>query len=577
VTQFRRRFSLSSDEHDVRLHVRALKVALVQLDGHPIGEPQNDRERWKEEREFALADTMRSGNHLLVVGVMNWNGHSALLAWSGAPMLDTDSSWEASADGWSWTPAVSVDARVDVDLARDLPTPLEGIADHALVLGGVFALVFGLTFAASRAAGRWSFPSASQVRWLLIGAWLVLAVNNIGKLPSGVGSDVSAHLEYVRYVVDRRAVPLANDGWEMFQPPLYYLLSAPLAAFLSAWHGIDLEHGLRVLPLACGAFQTEIAYRTMKVAFPHREDAQKLGLLVAGLLPMNLYVSQAVGNEPLSGVLSAYLILACLRAVAAPSAKPLREACWIGGCLGLALLAKESAAALIPVAAGSIAWTSWRARGSSTRVFGHVSAAAACALLIAGWWYARNWIELGKPIIGNWDWKEVNRIWWQDPGYRTPFQFERFGRALSQPVFAAVDGFWDALYSSLWADGTLSGCAFVPPWNVGYMAACAWLAVPITAAIALGIVSSAGGAARGARLLVNAALLSFFLALVWYFLHLPIYTAAKSTYAMALVPCFGLLAANGLRLALDNAWTRALVFAWVSTLGASSYLAYFVV
>jgi hypothetical protein len=36
-----------------------------------------------------------------------------------------------------------------------------------------------------------------------------------------VGFDAVAHEAYIQFIQQKHALPLADDGWEMYQPPLY--------------------------------------------------------------------------------------------------------------------------------------------------------------------------------------------------------------------------------------------------------------------------------------------------------------------------------------------------------------------
>ena len=56
--------------------------------------------------------------------------------------------------------------------------------------------------------------------------WVALFCNNANLLPQTVGFDRDAHADYIVYLQKHRALPLPNEGWEMFQPPLYYGISA---------------------------------------------------------------------------------------------------------------------------------------------------------------------------------------------------------------------------------------------------------------------------------------------------------------------------------------------------------------
>ena len=143
---------------------------------------------------------------------------------------------------------------------------------------------------------------------------VLVAVNNFLKLPAGMGMDYDGHVAYVQFILERGALPLATDGWEMFQSPLYYLLCAGMASLLGAWNGLVIRmFGLISIASALG--QIEIAYRLSRRVFPEREDLQKVAILVSGLLPMGFAVSQGIGNEPLHAVLGALTLLLAVRLV----------------------------------------------------------------------------------------------------------------------------------------------------------------------------------------------------------------------------------------------------------------------
>src|SRR5205823_3989281 len=63
---------------------------------------------------------------------------------------------------------------------------------------------------------------------LVSGLWIVLFSNNVSKLPPLFGFDRDGHLDYINYILQKKALPLADDGWQMYQPPLFYLLAASI-------------------------------------------------------------------------------------------------------------------------------------------------------------------------------------------------------------------------------------------------------------------------------------------------------------------------------------------------------------
>jgi hypothetical protein len=123
------------------------------------------------------------------------------------------------------------------------------------------------------------------------------------------------------------------------------------------------------------------------------------------------------------------------------------------------------------------AWLRCRARGAARRF---------CpALAVAGWFYARNLAEFGRPLVGNWDLPSPDRIWWSAPGFHTPQYYLRFGESLVRPFYSGFVSFWDALYSTFWGDGFVAGRAGVRArhlaWNYQLMAAGYAFALPATA------------------------------------------------------------------------------------------------
>ena len=225
----------------------------------------------------------------------------------------------------------------------------------------------------------------------MLAAWFVLAANNFLKLPADMGYDLPAHVDYIRFIAERGELPDAHDGLQMFQAPLFYALAA------AVYRGLHLvrrgQHGpvwLRWLPLLCGAAQVEICFRAGRCVFPERHDLQTLTVLVGGLLPMNVYMSQTLGNEPLCGVLTALILLwgwQVLREPAAAAQPPRRQ--WrLGLLFGLDLLTKMSALLLAPIIAVVLAAVN---RGRGLRR--NLAAFARCfgaAVVVSGWYYVRN-------------------------------------------------------------------------------------------------------------------------------------------------------------------------------------------
>jgi 4-amino-4-deoxy-L-arabinose transferase-like glycosyltransferase len=226
----------------------------------------------------------------------------------------------------------------------------------------------------------------------------------------------------------------------------------------------------------------EICFRAGRCVFPDRDDLQALTLLVGGLLPMNVYMSQTLGNEPLCGMLSALILLWGWQALREPAAAhPSRRQWRLGILFGLDLLTKMSALLLAPIIAVVLAAVN-RRRGLA----GTLAAGARCfgaAVLVSGWYYVRNYVRFGKLLVGGWD-PVRGILWWQDPGYRTPSQIVSFGRSLWQPIHAGFYSIADGFFASLWLDCNFSGLndwETRSPWNMPLL-----LAGPLAGARAIG-------------------------------------------------------------------------------------------
>jgi hypothetical protein len=233
--------------------------------------------------------------------------------------------------------------------------------------------------------------------------------------------------------------------------------------------------------------------------------------------------------------------------------------------LGAALLAKATAA--LAVVPGLLLLAAPARRWGAARLLPSAGAFAAAAFAAGGWFYARSWALYGAPFIGGWN-PARGIVWWQDPGCRTAGDVLRFGAALARPFYSGLNGFWDALYSTFWADGWQSGAIAlraVPPRPLDCQAAEVWWALVPTVLIAAGAARALkrSDAPSGAALLGAGAGVG---ALAWLFLAVPIYSTVKASYLLGLGPLFALLLADGLEEARGlgrlAAWGG--LFAWAA-------------
>lgn len=103
----------------------------------------------------------------------------------------------------------------------------------------------------------------------------------------------------------------------------------------------------------------------------------------------------------------------------------------------------------------------------------------------------------------------------------------------------------------------------LPPWNYSFLLCAPWLAILPTEAIVLGgllaIRHSDANARRGMLFALGCIGIYFAAVLALYF-QLPIYSTAKATYTLGLIPCYAILGATGFGLMMRNMFLRAAVY-----------------
>jgi hypothetical protein len=618
VVFFRRRVNVPAGTTSAVVTVRALRACIVYWDQRQVLVAAKPDE-WKDPHSVTLKN-LTPGEHAFEVFVEDSFGPAALLVSSEALDLNTGPGWDEHVLGEDWKPALLADDVAPPPPARPLDSAPRALAKSLVWLGPLFLAVWaGLMWITRGAEGR-VLPrglTSGRVRWIVLAAWFVLAANNFLKLPAELGYDLPSHVDYIRFIAERGELPDAHDGLQMFQAPVFYALAAGLYRLLTLFlaSGTALL-GLRWLTLFCGMAQVEICFRAGRCVFPDREDLQILTVLVGGLLPMNVYMSQTLGNEPLCGALTALVLLWCWQALREP-ATPSRRAVWrLGILFGLDLLTKMSALLFAPVI-GVVLAVVHSGRGVAvskggvvatpkTQVAGRGVATSSpsppyggvgkfkfglpllldglrcfgAAVIVAGWYYGRNYLRFGKFLVGGWD--PVRGVyWWQDPGYRTPWQMISFGRSLCQPIHAGFYSIADGFFASLWLDGNFSGWndwESRPPWNLTLLLAACWPALVLSAAIAAGSLRAVWCRDAGLRRclqLAGGSLLLYVAAFVLLWLEVPAFSQAKASYTLGLTPAYAVLCVAGLDLLPANRSVRSAVTAFVVCWSVLVYATYF--
>ena len=567
------------------LHVTALRRVVVLLDDSTVADSGPELTDWKTPNAFPIDGVIPAGQHELRCRVSNRDGPPLLRLNCPELGIATGSNWEASQDQTQWGAPSNPQSNLQPNHAAlaqgpwDPPIPPVYKPRYTSLI--LLPITLGILFAICTLL-RWRRPVepcvrwAWRVRWLLLIAWLAMGLNNSFKVPIGCGYDAKDHYRYIQFVAEHLSLPRPDAGWQTFQSPLYYMVSAVVYRGLKV-AGVSLDavqYLLRWVPLLSCGLLIEICYRAGRAVFPTRGDLQIVTMLVGSLAPVNLYMAQTVSNEPMAAALSGILFLIILRMLQQPRWAVEPMSMLIAGLtLGLAILTKVNAILWAAPLAAAIAIALNHQKTNAIGWFRSIAIVATGAVAVVGWLIVRNVRLVHKPFYLNTS--VANQAWWQDPGFRTPGNFYQFGHVFTRPIYNGMASVWDSLYGSLWGNGIFSGHA---PWNTYLMFAGLFLSIVPMLAIAVGMVRSMLGRplTRPPEILQVAtlAIACFVAAIVYVYLTLPIYSCAKASYMLSTMPCLGLLAAAGLAAPFKIRWLRSIVGGILICWTATGYLTF---
>ena len=218
---------------------------------------------------------------------------------------------------------------------------------------------------------------------LLLLAYLALAILFAVRTPAWQAPDEPAHYNYVRQLVGGSLPVIAPGDWDQtylgqivgaefdpaysvagltyedWQPPLYYLLQAPLYRL----SGGALT-AMRLLSVALGAGVVALAYVVGRATFGGRVPPALAVAAFVAFLPQHLAILASVNNDSLAEL----LIAAILALLVVPWPEPAtrgdgRRLLALGLLLGAAFLTKGTAYLMAPVAGAFLLarhWGAWR-------------------------------------------------------------------------------------------------------------------------------------------------------------------------------------------------------------------------
>lgn len=286
---------------------------------------------------------------------------------------------------------------------------------------------------------------------LILGLFVLLAVVYSLVVPPFETPDEIWHFAFIQHVASGQGLPVSEPNTQALwrqqgvQPPVYYLAAAALTAWIDQsdfpaiyaranphaaigqpgapinrnylihhrdegwpWRGSILAlHLSRFFSILLGALTVWAVYHT--VALLLGERAGLLGAALIAFIPQFIFISAAASNDNAINATAALAIWLLVGLVVTPpgpqparwpAGRELGKLLALGALLGLAVLSKLSGLALLALAGLALLLAAGRRR-SWRWLLGSSLAMAAPALLLGGWWYARNWLLYGDPMAWN--------------------------------------------------------------------------------------------------------------------------------------------------------------------------------
>ena len=591
---FSKRFQLDAVPADASIRVRSLGKLELDVNDQRV-DAAGAATNWKRETVVPVAVLLESGANEIRARVSNPRGPALLqlrLVEKDRVLLETDTTWRVLGPRSRLLATVQASDTHRNPQASAIPATGELLLRHPGILALLFLLGSLCHLSLRRGLSPATLARAPAATLALVTLfWLLVYALKSTRLPVLMGFDIVGHLAYIDFLLEHRALPLASDGGSMYHPPLGHAVFAGLASVFDVGASDPAARWLYRLPtFLAGLGSVWLVWLTAKRMFEGDPLRTSLAVAFAGLLPMNVYMSAYVSNEPIHSFLVTLALCIACTLLLKPGAPGLRIA-GLAGSLGLAILTKFTALIVVPIITFFLAAKLWIVdRSSPLRAVATSATMVIGVALVGGWAYLRNWSHFGRPVVGNWDLPGVFD-WWEQPGFHTLDYYTGFGLSLSQPFFSGYASFWDGIYSTFWGDGLVAGMVRLSTrhsaWNYDFVTLVYWLAFPATLALLWGFLRALRFCTAGSdlprRLAMSmqvAFLYASAFALLAITLRLPYYAQAKAFYILSALLPLSLVASLGLAWVFERfpaprwLWLRTLYCGWLGTLTGALVLSF---
>ncbi|HIC03219.1 TPA: hypothetical protein EYN09_03725 [Candidatus Poribacteria bacterium] len=570
---FYRDFQLDEIPEKEKIRVTAMRSFWIRVNNEPI--PFDPPNSWKSSIHINLVPYLQSGQNTIRIQVGGPKNPPALLV-EGRRLLRSGENWQvALKPDLSDLSAASI-ALQDEHYLNSNPNPIRQSTFF------VFYLIGFLAYSALGVVVLFIRPNETKFDqdtnlwkkhgfcFLLFLIAVIIQLHNVSTYAHTRSHfDWQGHVDYIQHIATHWKIPIATDGWEMFQPPLYYLISAVILKT----SGGSLK-AVQIFTTLTGLGNLLFSWFLLCQVFPTQTRKRNLGFSVIAMLPMGFYMNSMVSNEIFSGsvisgtiVLSTYLLFK-------KGLTSYKASILIGLASGLGLLSKYTALFVLLSLLLLLGLRFITRQITWKRIVTVICTVS----LTCGWLYGRNIVRFGDPFIGNWD--EASGFHYeQSPGYRNVQFYTQFGSVFYHlPVRSRWVSFWDGKYGSMWTDthGTFLNLSNPTTQLLGSLSL--WLALLPTLAIVFGFGYAIKFLIRHEWnhpyfVMVTTSVLTI-LSLVSFTMEIPTYSTIKAFFFLSMIPIIGVFAALGLeRLCLNLGKLRWIVYIHLGTFyGIVSYL-----